>query len=103
MEFVVENMTETLDIRRDDLIAIIRYPEEDDPLMTPTAVCYAEDGAQTRFIRYDPDTWEIQEENWIPYPPEFLLTMFQTGGIEAAEITPSDGVEIVSGEKATLE
>jgi hypothetical protein len=103
IDFVAEDVTETLNIRRDDLIAVIRYPEEDDPLMNPTAVCYADDGAQTRFIQYDPDTLEIQEDNWIPYSPEFLLTIFQTGEIEAAEITPSTGVEIVSGEEADVE
>lgn len=96
-------MTETFNVRREDLIAIVRYPEEDDPLMTPTAVCYADDGMATRFVRYDPDTWEIQKENWIPYSPEYLLTILQTGGVEAAEIDPSSGVEVVSGEEASRE
>jgi hypothetical protein len=93
-------MTKTLNVRREDLIAIIRYPEEDDPLMNPTAVCYADDGMAMRFVRYDPDTWEIQNENWIEYSPEFLLTVLQTGNVEAAEIEPSSGVEVVPGKEA---
>ena len=96
-------MTEKLNIRREDLIAIIRYPEEEDPLMNPTAVCYADDGMQTRFVRYDPETWEIQKEDWIQYSPEILLTILQAGEVEPAEIESSGGMEIVPGEEANRE
>jgi hypothetical protein len=96
-------MTNTLNVPRDDLIAIIRYPEEDDPLMNPTAVCYSGDGLRTRLVKYDPETWEIQKEDDIQYSPEILLKILQTGEVEAAEIEPSSGMEIVPGEEAGRE
>jgi hypothetical protein len=96
-------MAEKFNVRREDLIAVIRYPDEDDPLMTPTAVCYAEGGFGTRFVRYDPDTWEIQEDTVVNHSPEIIKAVLEAGEIEAAGLDESGGTEVVAGDEIGLD
>ncbi|RLM94406.1 hypothetical protein [Haloarcula sp. Atlit-7R] len=86
-----------LNIDRERLLAVIRYPQAGDPTAVSYAIAEAEQGHATEFIMFDPFSWEVEDRYHIPLAPGMILAGLQEGDVELLDVDSMDGVELYSG------
>ncbi|MDR5657716.1 hypothetical protein RH831_11065 [Halodesulfurarchaeum sp. HSR-GB] len=88
----------TFKTNRENLISVIRYPQEGDP---QAAVSYAfsewEEGHMTKITAYNPFSMEVEEEYRIPLSPRLIRAALDEGGIEPADVGSVRGIELYDG------
>ncbi|WP_152418327.1 hypothetical protein [Halorubrum aidingense] len=84
-------------IDRDRLIAVVRYPQQGDPLAVSYAIAEAEAGNETQITVFDPFSREIEESYQIPLAPGIILSALEEGNVEPSDVKSMEGVELYNG------